>query len=338
MIPGTYALRQMPTWQRELSRAITDPAELLAALGLGMENLPAAQAAARLFGLRVPRGFVARMRPRDPQDPLLRQVLPLGEECLAAEGFNQDPVGDRAAMVTPGVLHKYQGRVLLTVTGACAVHCRYCFRRHFPYQDANPSANHWRETLDYIAADDSIDEVILSGGDPLVLSDPRLAALAESLAEIPHVKRLRLHTRLPIVLPERVNEALLAWLGATRLAPIVVVHANHANEIDESVRAGLARLRKGGVTLLNQSVLLRGVNDDVDALCALSKTLFDAGVLPYYLHLLDRVQGAAHFEVDEGAARRLHAGLNARLPGYLVPRLVREVPGMPGKVPLSIKE
>ena len=336
MIPGTHALRQMPTWQRELARAITDPAELLAVLGLGMEDLPAAQAAARLFGLRVPRGFVARMRPQDPRDPLLRQVLPLGDECLATEGFNQDPVGDRAAMVAPGVLHKYSGRVLLTVTGACAVHCRYCFRRHFPYHDANPSVNRRREALDYIAADDSIDEVILSGGDPLVLSDRRLAAFAEGLAEIPHVKRLRLHTRLPIVVPERVNEELLAWLGATRLAPIMVVHANHANEIDAAVRAGLARLKKGGVILLNQSVLLRGVNDNVDTLCALHKTLFDAGVLPYYLHLLDRVQGAAHFEVDEGTARRLHAALNARLPGYLVPRLVREVPGMPGKMPLSV--
>ncbi len=331
MIPGTHALRQMPTWQRELARAITDPAELLAVLGLGMDDLPAAQAAARLFGLRVPRGFVARMRPQDPRDPLLRQVLPLGDECLATEGFNQDPVEDRAAMVTPGVLHKYQGRALLTVTGACAVHCRYCFRRHFPYHDANPSANHWREALDYIAADDSIDEVILSGGDPLVLSDRRLAAFAESLAEIPHVKRLRLHTRLPIVVPERVNEELLAWLGATRLAPIMVVHANHANEIDGAVRAGFARLKKGGVILLNQSVLLRGVNDNVDALCSLNKTLFDAGVLPYYLHLLDKVQGAAHFEVDEGTARRLHAELNARLPGYLVPRLVCEISGEPAK-------
>jgi len=334
MIPGSPVLRQVPAWQSALAHAIRDPAELLAAVGLGREWLPAAQAAARLFPLRVPRGFVARMRPRDPHDPLLRQVLPLAEECVAVEGFADDPVGDHAAMVAPGVLHKYEGRVLLTVTGACAVHCRYCFRRHFPYAEANPAADQWRGALDYIAADHSISEVILSGGDPLTLSDRRLAGLARELAAMPHLRRLRLHTRLPIVLPERVDDQLLEWLGAAGLKTVVVVHANHANEIDASVQAAFARLKRAGVELLNQSVLLRGVNDNVDALAALSETLFEAGVQPYYLHQLDKVRGAAHFEVPEETARRLIVALQRRLPGYLVPRLVREIAGAPGKAAL----
>lgn len=331
MIPGTAVLRQV-SWQAVLARAITDPAELLATVGLGEEWLPAARAAARLFPLRVPRGFVARMRPGDPHDPLLRQVLPLAEECVAEEGFGTDPVGDLAAMSVPGVLHKYRGRVLLTSTGACAVHCRYCFRRHFPYAGANAAADHWRAALEYVAGDDSISEVILSGGDPLSLSDRRLAELAHGLHDIAHLRRLRLHTRLPIVLPERVNGELLDWLGTTRLRTVVVVHANHANEIDSPVRAALARLKDAGVELLNQSVLLRGVNDSAEALTALSEAMFEAGVLPYYLHMLDRVQGAAHFEVHDEIARDLMAELNKRLPGYLVPRLVREIPGAPGKV------
>ena len=335
MIPGTSVLRQVPVWQSALARAITDPAELLAAVGLGDEWLAAARAAARLFPLRVPRGFVARMRPRDPRDPLLRQVLPLAEECLAVEGFGADPVGDLFAMAVPGVLHKYHGRVLLTVTGACAVHCRYCFRRHFPYTDANPGADHWRAALEYIAGDDSITEVILSGGDPLTMSDHRLADLVRQLETIPHLRRLRLHTRLPIVVPERVNDELLAWLSGTKLKTVMVVHVNHAQEIDASTRSALGELKTIGTELLNQSVLLRGVNDSADALAALSEKLFEAGVLPYYLHMLDKVQGAAHFEVKQDAARRLLAELQARLPGYLVPRLVCEIPGAPGKLSMA---
>ncbi len=335
MIPGTSVLRQVPTWQSALARAITDPAELLTAVGLGGEWLPAAQAAARLFPLRVPREFVARMRCGDPHDPLLRQVLPLAEECLTAEGFGTDPVGDLGAMAVPGVLHKYQGRVLLTVTGACAVHCRYCFRRHFPYADANPAADQWHAALEYIAGDDTITEVILSGGDPLTLSDRRLAEFTRQLETIPHLGRLRLHTRLPIVLPQRVNDELLAWLGDTRLKTVMVVHANHAQEIDASTQSALGELKAIGMELLNQSVLLRGVNDSADVLAALSEKLFEAGTLPYYLHMLDKVQGSAHFGVSETTARRLMSELNKRLPGYLVPRLVREIPDMPGKVSLT---
>jgi EF-P beta-lysylation protein EpmB len=331
MIPETSAIRQTPAWQQELARAISDPAELLAALHLDPAWLPAAQAAARLFPLRVPRGFVARMRRGDPRDPLLRQVLPLAEEHLAAPGFSTDPVGDLAAMASPGVLHKYQGRVLLTATGACAVHCRYCFRRHFPYTESSAGTDHWQAALDYLAQEASLREVILSGGDPLTLSDRRLAEFIRAAAGIAHLERLRIHTRLPVVLPERITPELVRTLSSTRLSTVVVIHANHANEIDDAVIEALARLRAAGVTLLNQSVLLRDVNDSAGALVALSETLFAAGVLPYYLHLLDRVQGAAHFEVPEDEARALMQQLTSRLPGYLVPRLVREIAGAPAK-------
>lgn len=336
MIPGTELLRQVPDWQTALGQVITDPAELLDVLGLGPEWLPAARDAGRAFPLRVPRGFVARMRRCDPNDPLLRQVLPLAAELLPAPGFGADPVGDRAAEQAPGVLHKYQGRVLLTATGACAVHCRYCFRRHFPYDQANAAADGWSVALDSIGADSSITEVILSGGDPLTLSDRRLADFVQQLARIPHVTRLRVHSRLPVVVPERVTPSLCDTLAGTRLRVVVVLHVNHAQELDASVRKACVCLAERGFLLLNQSVLLRGVNDSIEALAELSETLFAAGVLPYYLHQLDRVQGAAHFEVNDQSALALHAGINACLPGFLVPRLVREVPGAPGKSPLEI--
>jgi len=331
MIPETSAIRQTPAWQQELACAISDPAELLAALHLDPAWLPAAQGAAQLFPLRVPRGFVARMRRGDPRDPLLRQVLPLAEEHLAAPGFSTDPVGDLAAMASPGVLHKYQGRVLLTATGACAVHCRYCFRRHFPYTESSAGTDHWQAALDYLAQEPSLREVILSGGDPLTLSERRLAEFIRAAAGIAHLERLRIHTRLPVVLPERITPELVRTLSSTRLSTVVVIHANHANEIDDAVIDALAPMRAAGVTLLNQSVLLRDVNDSAGALVALSETLFAAGVLPYYLHLLDRVQGAAHFEVPEDEARALMQQLTSQLPGYLVPRLVREIAGAPAK-------
>ena len=233
-----------------------------------------------------------------------------------------------------GVIRKYHGRALLVATGACAVHCRYCFRRHFPYAEETAAAEGWRDAVAAIAADPSIDEVILSGGDPLALATPKLAELTDALAAIPHLRRLRIHTRLPIVLPERVDAALLDWLRALPWPVAVVVHANHANEFDAGVDAAMAALRGAGATLLNQAVLLRGVNDSVDALAALSGRAFSAGVLPYYLHQLDRVAGTAHFEVTDARARALHAALAARLSGYLVPRLVREIPGDTGKRPL----
>ena len=322
------------TWQRLLREAIRDPDELIAVLGLPASLRAGGQAGARLFPLLVPRGFAALMMPGDAADPLLRQVLPLADESEPAPGYVADPLHEGDCAPLPGLLHKYHGRVLLVTTGACAVHCRYCFRRHFPYQDRARGPAWWRPACAYVAAHPEIDEVLLSGGDPLTLPDVQLAALAADFAAIPHLRRLRIHSRLPIVLPERIDEAFLRWFAGGRLRPVLVVHANHPRELAPAVIAACRRLGTAGVTLLNQSVLLRGVNDSVEALDALSRALADAGVQPYYLHQLDRVAGAAHFAVADDRARQLGRALAERLPGYLVPRLVREEPGRPGKSPL----
>ena len=321
-------------WRRLWRDCVSDPRELLEILGLQSLAGCLSDAAAAQFPLRVPRGFLARMRHGDASDPLLRQVLPVDDEERLVPGFVLDAVGDSPAGTATGVLQKYQGRALLVATGACAVHCRYCFRRHFPYAEQAATRGGWADAIATIAGDDSIDEVILSGGDPLSLATPKLIELTSALARIPHLKRLRIHTRLPVVLPERVDAGLLTWLTGLPWPVTIVIHANHANEIDASVDAAMGRLRGTGALLLNQSVLLRGVNDSVAALAALSERLHAAGVLPYYLHQLDRVQGAAHFEVDDATALRLHADLSSRLSGYLVPRLVREVAGDPGKRPV----
>ncbi|WP_448673151.1 EF-P beta-lysylation protein EpmB [Pseudoxanthomonas mexicana] len=321
-------------WQQALREAVRDPRELLDLLGLDRLAPRLSDEAMVQFPLRVPRGFVARMRRGDPSDPLLRQVLPLDDEMRPMPGFGLDAVGDGAAKTAPGVIQKYRGRALLVATGSCAIHCRYCFRRHFPYAEETAARDGWREAVDLIRQDASIEEVLLSGGDPLSLSNGKLAELTSALADIPHLRRLRIHSRLPIVVPERVDDGLMGWLSTLPWPVTLVVHANHANEFDGTVDAALGRLRAAGVHLLNQAVLLRGVNDSVDALAALSERGFAAGVLPYYLHQLDRVAGVAHFEVDDAHARALHAGLAARLSGYLVPRLVREIPGDTGKRPL----
>lgn len=322
------------SWQRLWREAVTDPHELLALLGLddhASELLPGKDTG---FALRVPRGFVARMRYGDPDDPLLLQVLPQARELHEVPGFIHDAVGDLAARAAKGVLHKYAGRALLVATGSCAVNCRYCFRRHFPYAEQTAAANRWADAIEHIRSDATIEEVILSGGDPLSLSTPKLAELTSALASIPHLQRLRIHTRLPIVLPERVDAELLAWLSKQPWPVAMVLHANHANEIDANVAACCAILRMNGVTLLNQSVLLRGVNDSVETLAALSRRLFSAGIVPYYLHQLDPVAGAAHFAVSDDRARGLMDGLRDCLSGYLVPCLVREIPGEAAKTPL----
>ncbi len=318
-------------WRALYARAITDPEELLRRLELPLSLLPGALAGNSLFRLRVPEPLLERMRPGDVADPLLRQVLPLEAEAMEAAGFDPDPVGDLQAMAVPGVLHKYSGRALIVTTGACAVNCRYCFRRSFPYSDAQTGGHRWQAALAYLRQDRSISEVILSGGDPLVLSDHKLAAMVRDLESITHINRLRIHSRLPVVLPQRVDDALLGWLRRSRLQRVVVLHANHANELDHNVELACRRLRDTGVTLLNQAVLLRGVNDDTDTLARLSERLFAIGVLPYYLHVLDRVQGAAHFLVEEPEAKRLLQELASMLPGYLVPRLAREDAGEPNK-------
>ncbi|MEO7478415.1 MAG: EF-P beta-lysylation protein EpmB [Lysobacteraceae bacterium] len=328
------ALSAQPRWQQLWRDSVRDPRELLRMLDLPGLAASLSDAATAQFPLRVPRGFVAKMRGGDPYDPLLRQVLPVLDEERIVPGFDFDAVGDGAARGAAGVIHKYAGRALLIATGSCAVHCRYCFRRHFPYADETAAAAHWGEALDYLQANPDIDEVLLSGGDPLSLSTAKLAEFTDAIAHISHVRRLRIHTRLPMVLPERIDAELLAWLRGLPQQVVIVIHANHANEFDAGVDAALACLRTAGATLLNQSVLLRGVNDDADSLANLSRRMFEAGVLPYYLHQLDHVAGAAHFEVDDAEARRLHASLTKSLPGYLVPKLVREVAGEPSKMPL----
>ena len=335
MITRTATSWHTPEWQKLLAQAIRDPAELLRRLELPLDLLPAAQAASNTFPLRVPLGYVARMQKGNPHDPLLRQVLPLGDELKQAPGFTADPVGDLAAMPVAGLLHKYRGRVLLVTTAACGIHCRYCFRRHFPYTEANPAEAQWQGALEYIHADTSIEEVILSGGDPLSLADHRLAELVCQLETIPQLKRLRLHTRQPVVLPERVDTTLLQWLADCPLQKIMVIHCNHANELDTAVGHALSRIKACDVTLLNQAVLLRGVNDTLSAQVALNTRLFEQGVLPYYLHQLDRVQGAHHFEVPSAESLALLEQLRQHLPGYLIPQLVTEQAGAQAKIPLS---
>lgn len=334
MIPVAPLALQPDRWQDQWRDAVRDPAELLFLLGLESLAARLSPAAMAQFPLRVPRAFIQRMRHGDPNDPLLRQVLPLDDEDRIVPGYALDAVGDSAAKAGNGVIHKYNGRVLLITTGSCAVNCRYCFRRHFPYAEETAARGDWAEAVAAIAADASIEEVLLSGGDPLSLSTPKLADLTRQLTALPQIKRLRIHSRLPVVLPARIDDAFIEWLSNLPWPVTFVIHANHANEFDSKVDAALARLRDAGATLLNQAVLLRGVNDSVDALAALSERGFRAGVLPYYLHQLDRVQGAAHFEVDDDTAITLHRQLAARLSGYLVPRLVREVAGDPGKRPL----
>lgn len=327
------------SWQQQLSDVITDPRELLERLGLTArsvgQSLDIPPAVLETFPLRVPRAFVDRMQPGDPRDPLLLQVLPLGREGDDTPGFVSDPLREADANTVPGLLHKYHGRALLLVAPHCAVHCRYCFRRHFPYGENTPGRREWDAALTYLAEHEDITEVIYSGGDPLAAPDRLLAWLTGRIAAIPHIRRLRIHTRTPVVMPDRVTDELLEWLGGSGLATTLVVHCNHPAEIDAGVESAMARLREAGVTLLNQSVLLRGINDDEDTLSALSEKLFSAGILPYYIHMLDRVQGVAHFDVPEPRARSLVQAMRNRLPGYLVPRLARELPGEGSKTILG---
>ena len=322
-------------WQDEMADLVTDPAELIELLELDPAQLPTALRAGDAFSLRVPRPFLQRMRRGDPQDPLLLQVLPGAQELVASPGFSADPLEEQAANPVPGVVHKYRGRLLLIAASQCAINCRYCFRRQFPYAENHLSRAQWQAALDYVRDRQELREVILSGGDPLVLSDRQLRWLSGELAAIEHLDKLRVHTRLPIVAPSRITDELLDWFAGSRLKPVLVLHCNHPNEIDTAVRKSLARLREAGVTLLNQAVLLRGVNDSETALRDLSEKLFAAGVLPYYLHQLDRVQGAAHFEVEDARAQQLVGALRHSLPGYLVPKLVREIPGEPSKSPIE---
>lgn len=323
-------------WLTQLADVVTSPDELLHLLNVDADaNLLAGRDAKRLFALRVPRAFIARMEPGNPNDPLLRQVLTSKEEFINAPGFSTDPLEEQHSVV-PGLLHKYSNRALLLVKGGCAVNCRYCFRRHFPYAENQGNKRNWQQALEYISAHPQLDEIIFSGGDPLMAKDHELDWLLTQLESIPHIKRLRIHSRLPIVIPARITDTLVARIAASSLQVLLVNHVNHANEIDAAFRTSMRKLRMAGVTLLNQSVLLRGVNDNANTLADLSNAIFDAGVMPYYLHVLDKVQGAAHFMVSDEEARAIVRELLTLVSGYLVPKLAREIGGEPSKTPLDL--
>ncbi|WP_416886125.1 EF-P beta-lysylation protein EpmB [Marinospirillum sp.] len=325
-------------WREQLKQAITQVDQLAERLTLDPQALAAQihpQAQAGHFALKVPLAFVERMQPGRLDDPLLLQVLPLSAELETPEGYVPDPLQEQAFNPLPGLIHKYRSRVLLTITGACALHCRYCFRRHFPYSDNQPGGQQREAIVDYLYAHPEINEVILSGGDPLSSPDAHLARWMATLDAVPHIKRLRLHTRFPVAIPERIDDDLLAWVKTTRSQLVFVLHINHPQELDARLIERLQGLRAAGVTLLNQSVLMKNINDSAQVLAELSERLFEAGVLPYYLHLLDRVQGAAHFALSADEIESLYQQLLSALPGFLVPKLVREQPEQPSKTPLG---
>ncbi|MCW8090538.1 EF-P beta-lysylation protein EpmB [Alteromonas sp. ASW11-130] len=322
-------------WQKELADSFTDPSQLLRYLNLPVEEYAHHIEARRLFPMRVPQHFASLMKAEDPSDPLLNQVFPLANEFHVSEGFSDDPLLEHDT-AGQGVLHKYKSRVLLIVRGGCAVNCRYCFRRHFPYSDNAINKQEFERVIAYIKNQKEINEVIFSGGDPLMAKDAQLAEMAQQIATLSHIKRLRIHSRLPVVIPNRLNHDFLNWFTALPLQKILVIHANHKNEISEELKNKLLKLKQAGITLLNQAVLLKGINDNPDTLEELHEALFDAGVLPYYLHALDKVQGAAHFAVSDGKAREIMAELIKRQPGFLVPKLVREIGGQPGKTPIDL--
>ncbi len=323
-------------WLKELSNAISDPNRLLEQLQIDSTPYQKGFAARSLFALRVPESFVQRMEIGNPNDPLLRQVLPLEQEFTVADGYSTDPLEEQGNEI-PGLLHKYRNRVLLILKGGCAINCRYCFRRHFPYQDNNGNKATWSKALEYIANHSEITEIILSGGDPLMAKDRELDWLFTEIEQIPHIKRIRIHSRLPVVIPNRITPELCERIAASPLQFVMVTHVNHANEINAEFSEAMQQLKQANVTLLNQSVLLKGVNDNANALIDLSEALFNSGTLPYYLHVLDKVQGAAHFYVSDDEARILMAELIASVSGYLVPTLAREVGGRSSKTPLDLR-
>jgi EF-P beta-lysylation protein EpmB len=323
------------SWQKELANVVTDPKQLLQMVGIEPAQYLQHFKARQLFPVRVPRPFIEKMTPGDINDPLLKQVMPLSDEFLMTAEFVTDPLAEHESKVE-GLLHKYKNRVLLIVKAGCAINCRYCFRRHFPYADNSPNKQRWQYALDYIAQNNQITEVIFSGGDPLMASDEHLAWLIKKIEKISHVKRLRLHSRLPVVIPRRITTTLVDMLKATRLKATMVLHINHGNEINQALVNALEPLRAARIPLFNQSVLLRGINDRATILAALSEKLFDTGIQPYYLHMFDPVQGAAHFDVTELQAVIIVKELMALLPGFLVPKLVREIAGEANKTPINL--
>ena len=323
-------------WQKELANVITDPKILLQMLNIDEKAYLFHFNARKLFPVRVPKPFIQRMEKGNFDDPLLKQVMPLNEEFVLTDNYLTDPLEEHDS-VAEGLLHKYKHRVLMIVKSGCAVNCRYCFRRHFPYKDNSPNKQRWQEALTYIQNNTEINEVIFSGGDPLMANDQHLQWLIHQIEKIPHVTRLRIHTRLPVVIPQRITNELVSMLSQSRLKPVIVLHINHANEINQQLVSNLEPLRQARIPLFNQSTLLKGVNDEINVLCQLSEKLFDSGIQPYYLHLFDPVQGAAHFDIPEKKAEELTKSLLATLPGYLVPKVVREIAGEANKTPINLR-
>lgn len=323
------------SWQKELANVVTDPKKLLEMLNIEPKKYLLHFKARKLFPVRVPRPFIKKMQQGDFNDPLLKQVMPLSDEFLLSPGFVTDPLAEHESKVE-GLLHKYKHRVLLIVKAGCAINCRYCFRRHFPYADNSPNKLRWQYALDYIQKNKEITEVIFSGGDPLMASDEHLAWLIDNIEKISHVKRLRIHTRLPVVIPKRVTTTLVELLKNTHLKATVVLHINHGNEINKALAEAVEPLRAARIPLFNQSVLLKGINDKADILAELSEKLFDIGIQPYYLHMFDQVQGAAHFDVNEQQAVNIVKELMTILPGFLMPKLVREIAGEANKTPINL--
>ena len=336
MITRTAVSWHTEDWQKALSNSIRSLESLFEWLELPLDPQSRLRQAHAQFPVRVPRGYLEKIVKGDSKDPLLLQILPTQEELESHEGFVVDPLQERNSNPQQGLLHKYQNRVLLVLSGACGVNCRYCFRRHFPYSENQLSEDLLTRIHHYIDQRPQLNEVILSGGDPLLLSNVRLAKLLNLIESIPHVKRVRIHSRMPVVIPQRVDKGLLSLLAGSDLQRVLVTHINHPREMDGLFDQAMGALQEAGVTLLNQSVLLRGVNDQWPVLADLSERLFEAGVMPYYLHLLDPVAGAAHFDVTESEARDIMARLHRTLPGFLLPRLVREVADRPGKTPIDL--
>lgn len=323
---------QSLSWQEQLAQAIRQPNDLLEYVGLMPNSIGFSEESINKFPIRIPHAFADRIQRNNPDDPILRQVFPYIDEEKETEGYVNDPLAESNVQPVQGLLQKYNSRVLSITTGACAIHCRYCFRRHFPYQDSSTTGAHIQESLDYIQADKSINEVILSGGDPLSLSDRRLIEFCQSLSQISHIKRIRFHTRIPVVLPARISELLIKRLSECAATIVFVLHINHANEIDESVVNNIKTLQRANIMVINQSVLLKGVNDNAETLIALSERLVENQVTPYYLHRLDPVAGAAHFDIKESEAINIIKKMQASVSGYLVPKLVKEISGANSKV------